>query len=81
MILHPYYKQTVTETNALVTVIDYIRSVSGIQHGKVAQSLVVLEKRLEILRKRAAHNRAVRGKRKGQPLPEFEPARPCAPNY
>lgn len=64
MILHPHYKRTLTEINAIVTVVDYIRSTSGVVHGPIDTAMKVLEKRLTVLRRRRDHNRQQRKNKK-----------------
>lgn len=65
-----------TETNAIVTVVDFIRSrYSEVAGTKTERALLVLEKRLGVLRGRAERNRKARGNKAKVPkavLARFE---------
>lgn len=80
MKFHRLYRQTMTETNAIVTVVDYIRELDGYgmignfsRQRRMGTALKVLEKRLSLLRGRAARNRANRGKNQRSRMPIVTP--------
>lgn len=63
MLLHPYYRQTVTQLEATTTLIDAVRS--RLEHDpKVERAIKVLEHRIEVLRARRLKNIRNRGKNK-----------------
>lgn len=51
-----------TETNAIATMIEFIRSNHHIPGSSIDRAIKVLEKRLGVLRGRAKRNREARGK-------------------
>lgn len=64
MLFHRLYRQTVTQLNAINTIVDYVRTVYGYGGGHIERALKVLEARAEVLRARKKRNRENRGKSK-----------------
>lgn len=59
MTIHRLYRQTMTQMDAIATLIDAVRTHCP-ESRKINAAIKALESRLEILRKRRDHNRSVR---------------------